>query len=65
MLVTYGGPVSEAEGSGRGSSGEHKRHQADEEPSLKFLMLNPSVHFDEIVKKVKRAEITTQVVVSK
>ena len=61
VLVTYGGVV---DGSEKGSEKwrnfhkqqprhkEQKQEEVDEEPSLKFIMLNPSVHFDEIVQKV-------------
>lgn len=60
VLVTYGGK-GEAEASGAGgkttSAAAQKQKQKqqredEEEPSVKFLMLNPSVHFDEIVQKV-------------
>ena len=61
VLVTYGGK-GEAEASGArgkttGTTAAQKQKQMqqredDEVPSVKFLMLNPSVHFDEIVQKV-------------
>lgn len=58
VLVTYGGKEGGGgnTGKGGGTLGVHKqqnqRGQDEEEPSVKFVMLNPSVHFDEIVQKV-------------
>ena len=49
VLVAYGGKRS----AGHSRPPQHRQQQDDEEPSVKFLMLNPSVHFDEIVGKVK------------
>ncbi|CAM9137770.1 unnamed protein product [Scytosiphon promiscuus] len=56
ILATYGG--KEGGGGGRGISSvknitKQQQQQDDEEPSVKFLMLNPAVHFDEIVKKAR------------
>eukprot|EP00903_Cladosiphon_okamuranus_P010493 g9925.t1 len=62
VLATYGGKEEDSS-SARSSGGvaqkhqhQHKQQQGqqdEEEPSLKFLMLNPSVHFDEIVQKAR------------
>eukprot|EP00752_Nemacystus_decipiens_P010933 g9717.t1 len=64
VLATYGG--READGSSARAAGaanankqrgqpqqRGQQQQDEEEPSLKFLMLNPSVHFDEIVQKAR------------
>lgn len=60
ILVTYGGK-GEAEAGGSGgkatsAAGQKQKlkqqREEEEEPSVKFLMLNPAVHFDEIVQKV-------------
>lgn len=62
-MVTYGGK-GEADASGsRGKTTstttaaapkqkQKQQREDEEEPSVKFLMLNPAVHFDEIVQKV-------------
>ncbi len=52
-----GGVGAGGKGTGATTNGKHQwpsqqRQDGDEEPSLKFLMLNPAVHFDEIVEKV-------------
>lgn len=64
MLVTYGGSFAATTGGAddpgsvrktgrRDPFPNPKKQELKEEPSVKFLMLNPSVHFDEIVKKVR------------
>ncbi|CAN0154718.1 unnamed protein product [Ectocarpus fasciculatus] len=40
-------------GGGGGATAGQKTTQDEEEPSMKFLMLNPAVHFDEIVQKAR------------
>ncbi|CAM9951290.1 unnamed protein product, partial [Hapterophycus canaliculatus] len=64
ILVTYGG--KEESGRRKGSSTmknktqqqqqrqqQQQQEREEEEPSVKFLMLNPAVHFDEIVQKAR------------
>ncbi|CAM9799349.1 unnamed protein product, partial [Ectocarpus fasciculatus] len=60
VLATFGGKEGDGRSSSRGSVGGgggggatagQKTTQDEEEPSMKFLMLNPAVHFDEIVQK--------------
>lgn len=56
VLVTYGGKSGGGNGAGTGGGGggaQKQKQYEEEEPSVKFLMLNPSVHFDEIVQKVR------------
>lgn len=59
--MTYGGKGEAEAGGARckttGTTAAQKQKQKqqreeEEEPSVKFLMLNPAVHFDEIVQKV-------------
>lgn len=62
VLVTYGGggaaTAGGVDGSGSGAQtgrldhANPRKQEQEEEPSVKFLMLNPAVHFDEIVGKV-------------
>ncbi|CAM9930443.1 unnamed protein product, partial [Laminaria digitata] len=62
VLVTYGGKGEAEAGGARckttGTTAAQKQKQKqqreeEEEPSVKFLMLNPAVHFDEIVQKAR------------
>lgn len=57
VLVTYGGKEAGMGRAGRregarGAQKQQQQYEDEEEPSVKFVMLNPSVHFDEVVQKV-------------
>ncbi|CAN0533508.1 unnamed protein product, partial [Ectocarpus sp. 12 AP-2014] len=62
VLATFGGQEVGGRSSsrdsvggsgGRGATAGKNTTQDEEEPSVKFLMLNPAVHFDEIVQKAR------------